>query len=65
MVITEVDPINALQAAMEGYEVTTVENCDSRCSVFVTTAGARTSSLESKNSTQLRLRRVNTMVQLA
>ena len=41
VVITEVDPINALQAAMEGYEVTTVENCDSRCSVFVTTAGCK------------------------
>ena len=35
------DPINALQAAMEGYEVTTVENCDSRCNVFVTTPGCK------------------------
>ena len=29
-IITEVDPINALQAAMEGYEVTTVEDCVER-----------------------------------
>ena len=41
MVITEVDPINALQATMEGYEVTTVENCDIRCNVFVTTSGCK------------------------
>merc|ERR1712106_824772 len=27
VIITEVDPINALQAAMEGYEVTTEDNC--------------------------------------
>merc|ERR1712180_154606 len=31
VIITEVDPINALQAAMEGYEVTTVEDCIERC----------------------------------
>ena len=30
VIITEVDPINALQAAMEGYEVTTVEDCVER-----------------------------------
>ena len=35
------DVINALQAAMEGYEVTTVENYDSRCNDFVTTAGCK------------------------
>jgi len=34
-----VDPINALQAAMEGYEVTTVEDCIDRCNIFVTTTG--------------------------
>merc|ERR1712128_119068 len=39
VIITEVDPINALQAAMEGYEVTTVEDCISRCNIFVTTTG--------------------------
>merc|ERR1712176_1258894 len=39
VIITEVDPINALQAAMEGYEVTTLEDCVSRCNIFVTTTG--------------------------
>merc|ERR1712106_124081 len=39
VIITEVDPINALQAAMEGYEVTTMEDCISRCNIFVTTTG--------------------------
>merc|ERR1739847_66923 len=34
-----VDPINALQAAMEGYEVTTVEEAVSKCNIFVTTTG--------------------------
>merc|ERR1712000_553540 len=41
VIITEVDPINALQAAMEGYEVTTVEDCVSRCNIFVTTTGCK------------------------
>merc|ERR1719228_1488492 len=41
VIITEVDPINALQAAMEGYEVTTVEDCVSRCNLFVTTTGCK------------------------
>merc|ERR1719237_1520011 len=40
-IITEVDPINALQAAMEGYEVTTVEDCVERCNIFVTTTGCK------------------------
>merc|ERR1712025_870312 len=39
VIITEVDPINALQAAMEGYEVTTIEDCVSRCNIFVTATG--------------------------
>jgi len=39
VIITEVDPINALQAAMEGYEVTTVEEAVSKCNIFVTTTG--------------------------
>ena len=38
-VITEVDPINALQAAMEGYEVTTVEDTLGRGDIYVTTTG--------------------------
>ena len=38
-IITEVDPINALQAAMEGYEVTTVEETLGRGDIYVTTTG--------------------------
>jgi len=41
VIVTEVDPINALQAAMEGYEVTTVEDCVSKCNIFVTTTGCK------------------------
>merc|ERR1712142_961196 len=41
VIITEVDPINALQASMEGYEVTTVEDCVSRCNIFVTTTDCK------------------------
>ena len=39
--ITEIDPINALQAAMAGYEVTTMENVAARGNIFVTTTGNR------------------------
>jgi adenosylhomocysteinase len=39
VVITEIDPINALQAAMEGYEVTTIENTLGRGDIYVTTTG--------------------------
>ncbi|KAI6006292.1 S-adenosyl-L-homocysteine hydrolase [Pisolithus orientalis] len=41
VIITEIDPINALQAAMAGYEVTTMEDAASRANVFVTTTGNR------------------------
>jgi adenosylhomocysteinase len=41
VVITEIDPINALQAAMAGYEVTTMEEAAPRGNVFVTTTGNR------------------------
>ncbi|KAJ3877427.1 Adenosylhomocysteinase [Lentinula edodes] len=41
VLITEIDPINALQAAMAGYEVTTMEDAASRSNVFVTTTGNR------------------------
>merc|ERR1711933_708089 len=41
VIITEVDPINVLQAAMEGYEVTTVEDAVSKCNIFVTTTGCK------------------------
>ncbi|KAJ3868018.1 Adenosylhomocysteinase [Lentinula novae-zelandiae] len=41
VLITEIDPINALQAAMAGYEVTTMEDAAPRSNVFVTTTGNR------------------------
>jgi adenosylhomocysteinase len=39
VVITEIDPICALQAAMEGYEVNTLENVVETADIFVTTTG--------------------------
>ena len=39
VIITEIDPINALQAAMEGYEVTTLEETFGRADIYVTTTG--------------------------
>jgi len=39
VIITEIDPINALQAAMEGYEVATMESAAPRAMIFVTTTG--------------------------
>ncbi|MFM9116137.1 MAG: adenosylhomocysteinase, partial [Planctomycetota bacterium] len=39
VIVTEIDPINALQAAMEGFEVTTMEDAASQGNVFVTTTG--------------------------
>eukprot|EP00010_Vexillifera_abyssalis_P008496 CAMPEP_0201550514 /NCGR_PEP_ID=MMETSP0173_2-20130828/6862_1 /ASSEMBLY_ACC=CAM_ASM_000268 /TAXON_ID=218659 /ORGANISM="Vexillifera sp., Strain DIVA3 564/2" /LENGTH=487 /DNA_ID=CAMNT_0047960513 /DNA_START=61 /DNA_END=1525 /DNA_ORIENTATION=- len=39
VVITEIDPICALQAAMAGYEVNTLENTLSRAEIFVTATG--------------------------
>jgi len=41
VIITEIDPINALQAAMEGYEVTTMDDVVSRGFIFVTTTGCK------------------------
>lgn len=41
VIVTEIDPINALQAAMEGYQVTTLEDVVSQASIFVTTTGCR------------------------
>jgi adenosylhomocysteinase len=37
--ITEIDPICALQAAMDGYEVTTLEDTVSDADIFITTTG--------------------------
>ncbi len=39
VIVTEIDPINALQAAMEGYEVTTIEDTLGRGDIYVTTTG--------------------------
>ncbi|KAJ2456222.1 S-adenosyl-L-homocysteine hydrolase [Coemansia sp. RSA 2336] len=41
VLVTEIDPINALQAAMEGYEVTTMEDAVVEGNIFVTTTGNR------------------------
>lgn len=41
VIITEIDPINALQAAMEGYEVKTIEEVANFANIFVTTTGCR------------------------
>ncbi|MBA2676082.1 adenosylhomocysteinase [Ramlibacter sp.] len=37
--VTEIDPINALQAAMEGYRIVTMEYAASKADIFVTTTG--------------------------
>ncbi|MDB6155479.1 MAG: adenosylhomocysteinase [Chthoniobacteraceae bacterium] len=39
VIVTEIDPINALQAAMEGYEVTTIEDTLGRGDIYITTTG--------------------------
>jgi adenosylhomocysteinase len=39
VLVTEIDPINALQAAMEGFEVTTIEETLGRADIYVTTTG--------------------------
>jgi adenosylhomocysteinase len=39
VLVTEIDPICALQAAMEGYEVVTMENAAGRADIFVTATG--------------------------
>jgi len=41
VIVTEIDPIIALQAAMEGFEVTTMEDAASRGNIFVTATGCR------------------------
>jgi adenosylhomocysteinase len=39
LIITEIDPINALQAAMEGYEVTTIEDTLGRGDIYISATG--------------------------
>ena len=41
VIITEIDPINALQAAMEGYEVNTMDDACKVGRIFVTTTGCK------------------------
>ena len=41
VMVTEIDPICALQAAMEGYEVVTMEDAAPRADIFVTATGNR------------------------
>ena len=39
VMVSEIDPICALQAAMDGFEVVTMENAAPRCDIFTTTTG--------------------------
>ena len=39
VMVTEIDPICALQAAMDGYEVVTMEDAVARCDIFCTATG--------------------------
>src|SRR2546423_7317054 len=39
VIVTEIDPICALQAAMEGYQVTTLEDVIGAADIFITTTG--------------------------
>jgi adenosylhomocysteinase len=41
VIVTEIDPINALQASMEGFEVVTMDEAASQGNLFVTTTGNR------------------------
>jgi len=41
VLVTEIDPINALQAAVSGYQVITMEDAASQGQIFVTTTGCR------------------------
>ena len=41
VIVTEIDPINALQASMEGFQVTTMEEAASIGNIFVTSTGNR------------------------
>jgi adenosylhomocysteinase len=41
VLITEIDPINALQAAMEGFEVTTMDEACTKGQIFVTATGCK------------------------
>nr|XP_054748558.1 adenosylhomocysteinase-like [Lytechinus pictus] len=53
VIITEVDPINALQASMEGYEVTTMDEACSKAHIFVTASGC-SGIIEDRHFTQMK-----------
>jgi adenosylhomocysteinase len=53
VIVTEVDPINALQAAMAGYEVDIMDDIASKANIFVTTTGCRDIITE-KHFTQMK-----------
>jgi len=52
VIVTEIDPINALQAAMEGYEVSTIDEACKIGRIFVTATGCM-SILEGKHFEQM------------
>lgn len=41
VIVTEIDPINALQATMEGFQVDTMDNCAKLANMVVTTTGCK------------------------
>jgi adenosylhomocysteinase len=41
VIVTEIDPINALQAAMEGYQVTTLEDVVDAADIFISATGSK------------------------
>jgi len=52
VLVTEIDPINALQAAMEGYEVTTIDAAIQEARIFVTASGC-SGIIEAKHFEQM------------
>jgi adenosylhomocysteinase len=52
VIITEIDPINALQASMEGYEVDTMDSASKNANIIVTTTGCK-GIVESRHFEQL------------
>ena len=44
VIVTEIDPICALQAAMDGYQVPTLDDVVETADIFITATGNRTSS---------------------
>merc|ERR1711962_193973 len=52
VIITEIDPINALQASIEGYEVDTMDSASKNANIIVTTTGCK-GIVESRHFEQL------------